>query len=526
MPTLLIKCRFIAHSYSGVRQGPDLREELDWPPAPGRLHQGLMACTLSNLPNSLIGGHAEPTLAALRWLEKFPPPEVRASRLTDDSDYRRALMVAMPHNSPAKPKAGGFASYHNDLAPVLRATPMENTPLIVEYQWKEDSHEFTDEIKRHLPALQDAAARLRYLGRAEDRVECMVRWIAEGEPHPEDCSLEVWRPSDFFWEIGLLVPRPESTQTLKAAFQNTCKRRGREAKPPARLCLREQGYIRNAVEGRLPVHSAIFQVYETGSPDSLVCDSINAHKYRSVLRNRACELSTDDDPWVTPELACELICGHTEDGKHAQQPHLAYVPLPSISLSGKGDGRVRRFALVGYASEKNTKAARSVYRTLAANLDGKFDCADKPSWQMQLVDRPDQDRVWRLYSGSSRAWASVTPVAISRNFSVPKFSPSGEPLSKNEQYLRKLAEWQKLLRDSLRHIALPEEVVNATEIEISMTPFIPKCERAEKFRAPGEKAVLTHVRLTFPEPIRGPLILGDRRYFGLGLCIPIQDGEK
>lgn len=519
MPTLLIQCRFIAHSYSGVRQGPDLRDELDWPPAPGRLHQGLMACTLSNLPNSLICGHAEPTLATLRWLEKLPPPEVRASRLTDDSDYRRALMVAMPHNSPAK---GDFARYHNDLAPVLRATPMENAPLLVEYRWIEDSSGFSNEIKHHLPALQDAAARLRYLGRAEDRVECIVRWIADGEPDPEDRSLEIWRPSEFGSEIGLWVPRPDSTRDLQETFPKLESRKGREAKPPARLSLREQGYTRNAIKGRLPVYSAIFQVYETGNPDSLVCDSMNAHKYRSVLRNRACELATIDDPWLNPEFAREMISGHTEDGKHAQQPHLAYVPLPSISLSGKGDGRVRRFVLVGYASEQNADAALSVYRTLAANLNGMFDCEEKPSWQMQLVDRPDPDKVWRLYNASSRVWASVTPVAISRGYTVPKFSPSGEPLSKNERYLRKLAEWQKLLRESLRHIGLPNELIKATVIEISMTPFIPKCERAEKYRPPGEKAVLVHVRLTFPEPVRGPLLLGDRRYFGLGLMAPLD----
>lgn len=521
MPTLLIQCRCIAYSYSGVRQGPDLRDELDWPPAPGRLHQGLMACTLSNLPNSLTCSYAEPTLAALRWLETLYPPEVWASRLTDDSNYRRALMVAMPHNSPAKPKAGGFASYHNDLAPVLRATPMEKAPLFVEYRWDEGSPEFADKVQHHLPALQDATARLRYLGRAEDRVECIVRWIAEGESDPEDRSLEVWRPSEFSREIGLLVPRPHSTQDLQTAFQKLENMKGREAKPPARLSLREQGYTSNAVEGRLPVYIAILQVYETGSPDPLVCDSINAHMYRSVLRNRACKLAADDNPWMNPVLARELISGHIEDGKHAQQPHLAYVPLPSISLSGKGDGRVRRFALVGYASEQNTEAARSIYRTLAANLDGRFDCENKPSWQMQLVDRPDRDKVWRLYSAPSRIWTSVTPVALSRGFKVPKFSPTGELLSKSERYLRKLAEWQKLLRDSLRHIELPEELIKATEIEISMTPFIPKCERAEKYRAPGEKSVLVHVRLTFPEPVRGPLLLGDRRYFGLGLLAPV-----
>ncbi len=519
MPTLLIQCRFIAHSYSGVRQGSGLRDELDWPPAPARLHQGMMACTLSNLPNSLTIDYGAPTLDALRWLDTLPAPEIRASSLADDSNYRRALMVAMPHNSPAK---GDFARHHNDLAPVLRATPKDDSKLLVQYIWAGDSREFSDDAGRHLHALHDAAARLRYLGRAEDRIECKVRWITENEADVEAKSLEIWRPSNLVSDANLLVPRPDSTDELLTAFQVTANRKARETKPPARNCLRAQGYTRDAAEARQPVHTAIFQVYETGNPDPLICDSTNAHKYRSVLRNRACEMARDRSPWMKPELALELISGHAQNGPHTQLPHLAFVPLPSISISGKADGRVRRFALLGYATEPHFATARSIYRTLAANLDGKLDSDGRPSWQLQLVDSPSQDKVWRLYNSASETWASVTPVAISRGFTVPKFTPEGNPLSGNERYLRKVAEWEKLLRDSLRHIQLPEELVIATEIEISMTPFLPKCERAEKYRAPGEKSVLVHVRLAFPESVRGPLLLGDRRYFGLGLFAPVN----
>lgn len=518
MPSLLIQCRFIAHSYSGVRQGSSLRDQLDWPPAPSRLHQGLMACTLTSLPESLFKDHGEPTLDALRWLENLSPPEIIASRLVDDSGYRRALMVAMPHNSPAK---GDFARYHNDLAPVLRATPVGDTMLTVCYLWHEESPDFLAQAGLHLPVLQDAGARLRYLGRAEDQVECEVRWTNDSEADLELGLFDVWRPSELDSEVVLLVPRQDSTTELLDAFKDTATRQAREAKPPARFFLREQRYAKNTAEVRRPVYTAIFQVYEIETPDPLVCDPINAHKYRSGLRNLACELAADERPWMKPELARELISGHTKDCSHTLQPHLAFVPLPSISLSGKGDGRVRRFALLGYASESHLDAARSIYRTLAANLDRKFDDERKPSWELQLDDSQNRDKVWHLYNSASQNWASVTPVAISRGFTVPKFTSDGRPLSSNEKYQKKINEWKKLLRDSLRHVSLPQGLINGTEIEISMTPFLPKCERAEKFRAPGEKSVLVHVRLAFPEPVRGPFLLGDRRYFGLGLFAPV-----
>lgn len=74
MSELLIQCRYIAYSYTGVRQNLSLRDEPDWPPAPARLHQAFIASTLANLPDSLRTAFAEKTLDALRWLEACRRP--------------------------------------------------------------------------------------------------------------------------------------------------------------------------------------------------------------------------------------------------------------------------------------------------------------------------------------------------------------------------------------------------------------------------------------------------------------------
>jgi CRISPR-associated protein Csb2 len=139
---------------------------------------------------------------------------------------------------------------------------------------------------------------------------------------------------------------------------------------------------------------------------------------------------------------------------------------------------------------------------------------------MELRQR-NADAIWYHFTSKSRIWCSVIPVAISRGFKVPKFHPDGRPMSENERHRRKLSEWEKLLRDSLRHIGLPPELITACSIETTFSPLVPKSQRAEKYRAPGEKAVLTHVRLEFPCGIRGPVLLGDRRYFGYGLFVPV-----
>lgn len=518
MSELRIQCRYIAHSYTGVRHDRTGRDELDWPPAPARVHQAFIATTLANLPDSLRPDFSGKTLDALRWLESLPPPEIIASKLADDSDHRRALKVAMPHNSPAS--TSDFHRAHIDHAPVLRATPEHDGQLIAAYRWTDDTLEFPSSAELHVPALREAAAKLRYMGRAEDRVECEVHWHTNGIQEPVSESLEVWRPSSQAEDINLLTACSKSTDELMAEFQKAETRIARGAKRPARLFLREQSYARDAAEGLLPVHVAVFQILrDTGNPDQLpeVCDAINAHRWRLPLRTLACKIAKKPDPWNNHALADELISGHIQGGGRTQQPHLAFVPLPSLSLHGKADGRVRRFALLGYADRARTAA--SIYRTLAACLDGE---EIEPGYRLQLIADPRKDKVWPLYNRASRCWVSVTPLAIDRGYKVPTHAPDGTPLSSNERHLRRHAEWTHLIRASLRHIRLPDDLAATCKITLTPSPLLAATERAERYRAKDERAPFIHARLEFSRCVRGPLLMGDRRYQGFGLFLPTQ----
>ncbi|HEX4232229.1 MAG TPA: type I-U CRISPR-associated protein Csb2 [Bryobacteraceae bacterium] len=517
MRGLIIQCRYIAHSYSGVRRDYDQRDELDWPPAPARLHQALVAATLVNLPESLRHAYSCETLDALRWLETLPPPDIIASRLAADEDYRRALLVAMPHNSPAK---GDFARHHPDLAPVFHATPEPDGNLLVAYRWTDDKAEFCQKVELHFAALKEAAAKLRYLGRAEDRTECEVIW-REGNSETTNESLEIWRPVQNVGAVSLQTARPNSTNELMQEFAEANQRILRGSKRPARLFLRDQGYSRDAAEGLRPVHVAIFQIFrDTNNPNEppVVCDAANAHRWRSPLRELACKIAKESHRWNDPALAQELISGHAPGGERTRQPHLAFVPLPSISLHGKADGRVRRFALLGYAEADKASGAASIYRTLAASLD----CEEiEPGYHLQLIeDLSHRDKVWRLYAGSSQVWLSVTPVVIDRGYKVPVYSPNGQPLSSNERHLRRQSEWTSLVRASLRHIGLPDDIVAACKILLTPGPLFAATERAERYRPQSEMAPFFHVRLDFPGLVRGPLLVGDRGYLGFGLFVP------
>ncbi|TAN22613.1 MAG: type I-U CRISPR-associated protein Cas5/Cas6 [Acidobacteria bacterium] len=513
MPCLVISCCFIAHSYSGVRQDRTMRDELDWPPAPARLHQALMSSVLANLPASLRSEYAGGTLAALRWLEKLSPPTILANRLGDDRERQRP-QVAMPHNSPAKKE---FARYHIDLAPYLRAAASDPGALRVDYFWELSGHGLA-EARDNLDSLNEAAAKLGYLGRAEDRVLCRALITRSGGRPSVD--LQAWRPSEPPAGISLLAAMQYSTDKLLERFDQQRNRIARSAKPPARRDLRLQGYSCDIASPRLPVHISLFQIVpDTCDPDErpVSCDPFSAHRWRSPLRSLACSFAREVWRWADPALALELISGHAPDNRPTRKPHLAFVPLPSLSPSGNADGRVRRFALFGHANASDTALARSIYSTLASAIAGT---EIEPGFRVRRLEHDGDDGVYRLYVSAGRVWLSATPVALARSYKVPSKSPDGSALTRNERDLRRLAEISALLRQSLSDAGLPNDLVASASITPTLTPLLPSTARAEIYRAPGDAVTITHVRLEFTEPVRGPLLIGDRRYQGLGLLLP------
>jgi CRISPR-associated protein Csb2 len=429
--------------------------------------------------------------------------------------------VAIPQNSPK-----GSALFENStlLAPTQRATPVTDDDLAVQYRWSLDDASTLEDAHLHLPILEGMTAELGYLGRAEDRVEVDVSIADDLARSTQTSRSDRWHPTTGQGDSDLWLPRAGTTDALVA--RHTAPVSPRERKPPTQRHLHQQPYSRDSLTPRLPVSVAVFQLFSADDdPDSspLACDQEGAGRWRAMLRDVAIGVAKDESQWESPELALELVSGHPA-GKSSRtnQPHLAFVPLPSFNATGTADGRVRRIALVGYALPGVADRAKEIYETIATLLDGqKIDLGGVPARLRRASGNPSQDKIWSQLIRSGRVWHSLTPVALARGFKVPKFAPDGaRQLSSNERYRVKLAEWSNLLRDSLGHVALPEPIVASCEITLTASPLLPGTERAERYRPPGETAVLTHVRLEFAEPVRGPLIIGDRRYFGFGLLSP------
>jgi CRISPR-associated protein Csb2 len=106
----------------------------------------------------------------------------------------------------------------------------------------------------------------------------------------------------------------------------------------------------------------------------------------------------------------------------------------------------------------------------------------------------------------------VLPIALDRH---PKERP-GEHLA-------------SVIIQACLNIGLPRDAIDGIEIEVhkhSAVKAAPSAPEVRKFLAedsPYRGKPLTHIVLTFPHLVRGPLILGAGRFRGLGLCLPFNE---
>lgn len=501
-----------------MRIGPNRREVLDWPPSPARLHEALLSATLVGLPRP--DTEQEKVWTAFKWFETLPPPIILAS--AQDENLRTAPRLAIPQDNPNKARLHEHSIL---LAPTQKAVALTDAPLEVVYQWELESELLTENFE----ILKDAAARISYLGRGEDRAEVSLSLADEPPPFP----LVHWLP-DESGDTELWASQTGTTAGLKERHLTIVP--PRETRKPAQRWMRLVRYSDDAPRAMQPISTAIFQLFpDNDNPDTkpLDCDPQNGGLWREFFRHIVCDMAKNASYWDDPAFAAELLSGHCASNSKDGNPHIAIVPLPSLNASNTADGRIRRIALLGYASSERQATAREIYETVFNALDGHLSPGHTPITQkgektpVRIV-RCDvsSDKIWRYLTAKSRVWESVIPVAVARHFKVPLFRADGKTeLSLNERHLRRCEEIVKLLRDSLKHIGVPVALAETCRIEVTPSPLILHTHRAEQYRPPGEKAFMSHARIEFPCRVRGPLLLGDRRHFGLGLFAAVPEGR-
>lgn len=539
----LLTDRYVATSFHD-------RELPEWPPHPARFYSALVATWADD--RSAEEEHA------LRWLAELPPPKVFASQ----AHPRTAVPVFVPVNDvqvvlePEKARArvrdaekalgdavAGKTSERartalakardklvsdtrtrtapppnasdEDLRRARAVLPAEKrrqprsfpsvTPAEPRFTFAWDA-EPTQEVRSSLTGL---CARVVRIGHSSSLVRVRLVDAVEGPClQPDRDGLEL-----------LLVTAHGQFDALERAFEEH-----REFEPRILPCAFAQ-YRRVKAAPEQPIPASVF------GEDWIVFERSGGGRYPIVAAvqlartMRAALLAYAEEP------APPFLTGHGSNGEALDGPHLAYVPLPFVA-GRYADGQILGIGLI-LPRDAQDADRRALLRAIGAWERAARDpgAPDEEAPELTLaLGRSGHMVIRRIvfagapkltlrsetWIGPSIRWATATPIALDRN---PGELAHSDPAKRG----RAFDEAEQTVRLACEHIGLPEPA----QVEVVRSTVLAGSEKASRFPAfPFEpnrtKRVLVHARLVFPEPVRGPVMIGAGRYTGLGLCRPID----
>jgi CRISPR-associated protein Csb2 len=400
---------------------------------------------------------------ALEWLEQQGPPCVRAGQA----------------GLPIKAVAFVPTNYPGDGVPELRGrqprlfpgqAPAEATAYFIWPSANPDS-----EIR---DALGGLAGRVAYLGKACSLVRMH---LAENAPEPnfvpDPSGMEVLRTfgpgrlSELVWQFEADLRPSDSYQ-----------RRYRE--------IEVEGIRAEAVQGDFGEMLIFRKVAGAGLPIEATLTLTSA--VRIALMSNAGQRGP------IPAII----------GGHGSEPHCAIVGLPFTG--GKhADGR-----LMGFSVVLPRTASAGKRRSVIANAEllerrGVHLGKALGSWRVELDMSPAAQSLRpSTWGRRSKRWVTVTPILLDR---FPK---------------KKGASVEQILRVACSRVGLPEPI-SVESGAYSVVAGVPPVPQFRLVRKRDERARWgVHAKFEFPVEVRGPVVLGAGRYFGMGLLKPTEEGDR
>ena len=457
-------------------------EVSDWPPQIDRIFSAMVAAWAAR-------GERADEKEVLQWFEKLPPPAVHSSPHWP----RTAPPVYVPPND------SGASQIH--VLPARRRRQQRRFPAAIpehptaSYAWSSVEPQ-ADVLK----LLAELAQDIVYVGHSSSLVRCFFHQRHE--------------------RLGQKAS--QSTRRIYAGrFEELELAYKRGVRPPPGLSYRvtEAAYE--------PTSSVFGREWHVFADAGGLCPDVR----RTAAAARA--LRTAIMSGFRGKPVPEALSGHTVDGQPSTQPHMAIFPLANVGWKW-GDGRLMGLAIC-LPREVSAEDEGLLFQALAEIAIKQDPPEESGSPDCEIgVALPTGD-MWRLvrqpepigsslkpsrYLRSARIWATATPIALDRH---PKAVG-------HEAREREIA---ALIGNSCTRIGLPRprEVVPDRHSAIrGSAPAIASWRLPEwtRWTLPDslKGRILTHATLEFEEPVAGPVALGAGRYFGLGLCLPIDEGNK
>jgi CRISPR-associated protein Csb2 len=213
------------------------------------------------------------------------------------------------------------------------------------------------------------------------------------------------------------------------------------------------------------------------------------------------------------------------------QDHMAFVPLPWVGHE-HADGSLQGLALISPRSI-NSHEREALLRLVAKwevtrgdefddyalELGTSADNGRRLVVRLRRVEVPAKSALnaWR-WCRPSRRYVTATPIALDRH--------PGNLRSNVDRTAHKAAdEAERTIADACERIGLPRPVA----VSISLAPLLPGAQHVRLFAPwppqPGRtRRARIHAEIRFAGFVKGPVLIGAGRHFGLGLCLPVEDG--
>lgn len=432
------------------------RQQAEWPPHPARFFSAMVAAFYES-------GLGNAEHCALEWLEEQGPPQIGA-----EPAWVRA---GVPSFVPINDKPATFAKKARQPR-FFPSASLSTTDSPVYFIWPAADPE------HHKEALSRVADNVTCLGSSASLVR--VR-LFEAPPEP------------------MLVPDEEGNLALRVITRGRLKELESAYKRGQRPSIGLWAAYRHAeIRAEEHMHEEsifgdwhVFQLDSnngTGWPIEATLKLTDAVR-RMMLEEKYAGKSPPD-----------LLTGY------GQHPHCAYVALPFVGHK-HADGHIIGFAIILPRSIEleDRRAVLRVLKKLRDDKDPQLVLPNVGRWKVRhTIGTPSRATLDpQTWSSPARIWHSATPVLFDH---FPKNKPG---LTANE-----------IIAESCRHIGLPPP----DDIRISRHSPLVGVEPSTKFllrrRSEDVPRFAAHVRLFFDRPVRGPILLGAGRYFGLGLMRP------
>jgi CRISPR-associated protein Csb2 len=485
MTHLCITVRWLDDRYHGLlaRDGPP-----EWPPSPFRLFQALLSGVARR---GELGSRAG---KSLDWLQSLEPPIIIAPR----SRPGQVVTRFVPNNDGNK-----VPDRQNRLTgKTSRPTLMLDRPEI-RYLWP---------VPEDCPQAHEAAQAARYLtclGWGSDMAYADGELVDDGQLGNFNGVRWIPRP-EALDDAGLLRVPVEGTMADLLRAHKSALNRIEHGNKPLRAVDRPQ------------VFDHVFYAsaeHPTGRPCVVFALRTTDDEYyryphaklvhiAGMTRSAAIKVM---DAYAPEDLKIEdvaawvesFVAGHRPEGA-AVHKQFSYIPLPSIGHE-HSDAMIRRVMIAAPFGHE------SQLRHLADQLDGK-QLQPEGGGEGPTLERLPTDGVTRRYLALSRIGASVTPVIL----------PGHDD--------HKAAKTVKLIQLALLQSGIGE----GCGFTWGAIPNFNACLTAHKYDREGRRAgcyrpahleslTAVHVRLTFQQPVAGPVVIGAGRHCGLGVLAGLSE---